>query len=84
MDTKSKEEWHISKSLSIGHLATTLSVAVGVVFYLTNISHATDINKIKIQNNDQKIIELNKSINETVARIHVKLDKIIDKLIEGK
>jgi len=78
------EQWHISKSLSIGHLATTLSVAVVAVFYLTNISHETNINKIRIQNNDRKIHDLNKSINEKVDRINIKLDRIIDKLIEGK
>jgi len=78
------EQWHISKSLSIGHLVTTLSVAVGVVFYLTNISHATEMNSMKIENNDKTIRNLNKSMDETVARIHVKLDKIMDKLMENK
>jgi hypothetical protein len=74
--------WHISKSVSIGHLATTFVIIISVVTYITNVEHAIDVNLIKIKNNKELITSNNKNIFATINRIDKRLETITNILLK--
>jgi hypothetical protein len=78
------EHWHISKSVSIGHLITTCAVIVGVIAYMNNVGHAIDVNTIKIQNNKELITTNDKNIFATINRIDKRLETITNILLKQR
>lgn len=78
------QHWHISKSFSIGHIITTLSVAVSAVVYISSIDHKIDVNTLKIQTNKELIAANYKNISATISRIDKRLETITNILLKQK
>lgn len=78
--TMSQEKFHIEKSISVGHILTTLVLIVGAFTYFT------DFDK-RISATEQEIEFIKAQRVEDVRRIEKRLDSIdekLDKLIELK
>jgi hypothetical protein len=78
------EHWHISKSVSIGHLFTTCAIIVGAIAYINNVEHAIYVNTIKIQNNKELITTNDKNIFTTINRIDKRLETITNILLKQR
>lgn len=89
-------EWHLEKSVSIGHIVTTLVVAVGVVLYLSDIERRIDGTVIEQQHLKSDVVRIEqaqrnqsdwiaRSINEMRAEQksdNQRIEDKLDKLIE--
>lgn len=83
-----KENWHIDKSVSAGHLITTIILIVGGLTYITDQDKRIEENRITIDHvktqriediarADDQRAEDNKRIEKQLDTINQKLDKLI-------
>lgn len=79
-----KEHWHISKSVSVGHIISTFLVAVSVVGYAGNLDHKIDVNSLKIANVNVMVDERFNRMDERFNRIDQRLKTITGLLIKRK
>ena len=72
------EKWHVSKAISLSHIATTAVLILSAIVYITGIEK--DVAVLQSQQATLQI-QMNKSIEdnkEMFQRIDDKLDKMID------
>jgi len=85
-NTGIKENWHIEKSISVGHLITTIFLIVGGLSYLSDQDKRIEQNAITIQHaKQQRIEDIERSVNQRTEdnkRIEKRLDAIDEKLNE--
>lgn len=72
-EEKQSGTWHMSKSLSLSHLFTTLAIAVGFFTYVTGIEQDTVVNSMDIKS-------LSERIDRTEARHSEQFSEIKDML----
>ena len=70
MDMNS-ERWHLSKAISVSHIATTATMIILMIMYVTSIERDVAVLKSQQETNQKKF-----------DSIDVKLDKILDRLIQ--
>tara|TARA_R110002051_G_scaffold111181_1_gene183784 strand:+ start:280 stop:498 length:219 start_codon:yes stop_codon:yes gene_type:complete len=68
MDT---ERWHLSKAISVSHIATTATMILLMIMYVTSIERDVAVLKSQQETNQKKF-----------DSIDIKLDKILDRLIQ--
>jgi len=68
MDT---ERWHLSKAISVSHIATTAAMIILMIMYVTSIERDVAVLKSQQDTNQKKF-----------DSIDIKLDKILDRLIQ--
>jgi hypothetical protein len=75
--------WHMSKSLSVSHLFTTLAIAVGFFTYVTDIEQGTVINSMDVKSlsermdrTDARRSEQFSEIKEMLKDLTVKIDNL--------
>jgi hypothetical protein len=75
--------WHMSKSLSVSHLFTTLAIAVGFFTYVTDIEQGTVINSMdmkslseRMDRTDARRSEQFSEIKEMLKDLTVKIDNL--------
>ncbi len=89
--TNLKENWHIEKSISVGHLITTIFLIVGGLSYLSDQDKRIEQNSTTIEFvKQQRIEDIERSVNQRTEdnkRIEKRLDSInekLDMLIQNK
>ena len=65
------ERWHLSKAISVSHIATTATMIILMIMYVTSIERDVAVLKSQQETNQKKF-----------DSIDVKLDKILDRLIQ--
>ena len=65
--------WHLSKSVSIGHIVTTTIVLLSIVVYLGDIERNVSVNTVEIDN-------IKDSRDRNRARYDTMFERIEDKL----
>ena len=78
------ESWHLSKTVNISHLATTVVLVVGMVSYIGDIEKAVAIQQNEITNIKAKMTEHKSSYDEMFTRIDKKLDRLFELFHESK
>jgi len=78
------EKWHLSKSVNISHIISTVIIFIGGVMYITNIDKAVATQEIQIRANTKAIESNQQSNKDMFNRIDTKLDKIFDILYKEK
>ena len=78
------EQWHLSKTVNISHLATTVVLVVGMVSYIGDIERAVAIQQNEITNIKAKMKEHRASYDEMFSRIDKKLDRLFEIIHETK
>jgi hypothetical protein len=75
--------WHMSKSLSVSHLFTTLAIAVGFFTYVTDIEQGTVVNSMDVKSlsermdrTDARRSEQFSEIKEMLKDLTVKIDNL--------
>jgi predicted PurR-regulated permease PerM len=79
---QSTEKWHLSKAISVSHLATTFALVLAGVIYITNIEKNVAVLESQLVNVQMQIDSLQKTHGEMFAKIDKKLDQMID-IIHG-
>ena len=77
-DNKEKESWHLSRTVNISHLATTVILVVGMVSYIGDIEKAVAVQQAEITNIKDKMTEQISSYDSLFERIDSKLDKLYE------
>ena len=65
------ERWHLSKAISVSHIATTATMILLMIMYVTSIERDVAVLKSQQETNQKKF-----------DSIDIKLDKILDRLIQ--
>jgi hypothetical protein len=75
--------WHLSKSLSVSHLFTTVAIAIGFFTYLTGIEQETVVNRMELKSlsermdrTDQRHSEQFVEIKDMLKSLTVKIDNL--------
>jgi len=75
--------WHLSKSLSVSHLFTTIAIAVGFFTYVTGIEQETVVNKMELKSlsermdrTDGRHSEQFSEIKDMLKSLTVKIDNL--------
>ena len=75
--------WHMSKSLSVSHLFTTLAIAIGFFTYVTDIEQGTVVNSMDVKSlsermdrTDARRSEQFSEIKEMLKDLTVKIDNL--------
>jgi hypothetical protein len=75
--------WHMSKSLSVSHLFSTLAIAVGFFTYVTDIEQDTVVNLMDIKNLSERMDRTNErhseqfsEIKDMLKNLSVKIDRL--------
>ena len=72
------ERWHLSKAISISHLATTAAIILAAVVYITGIEKDVAVLQAEHQNMKQQIMTIQQDNKEMFAKIDAKLDQMIN------
>ncbi len=89
-------DWHLEKTVSVGHIVTTLSVAFGVIWYMAGLENQVDIVRQEQVHIKQSLIRVETQTDNKTREITKRFEKIreeqkadnrrieekIDKLIE--
>jgi hypothetical protein len=82
-ERRSNGTWHMSKSLSVSHLFTTLAIAVGFFTYVTDIEQGTVVNSMDVKSlsermdrTDARRSEQFSEIKEMLKDLTVKIDNL--------
>ena len=82
-DRRGNGGWHMSKSLSVSHLFTTLAIAVGFFTYVTGIEQETGVNKMELKSlsermdrTDERHSEQFSEIKDMLKSLTVKIDNL--------
>jgi len=77
--------WHLDKRVSVGHILTTLSVAVGVIYYastietrLAELAGADRVHDAKLEAVMQSQTRGQEMITDRLDRMEGKLDRLIE------
>jgi hypothetical protein len=68
-ERRSNGGWHLSKSLSVSHLVSTVAIAVGFFTYLTGIEQETVINKMELKSMGERMDRTDKRHTEEFGEI---------------
>ena len=74
--------WHMSKSLSVSHLLSTLAIAVGFFTYVTGIEQDTVVNGMEIKSLSERMARSDARHGEQFSEIKARLEKISDRLTD--
>ena len=80
MEERRQSGWHMSKSLSVSHLFTTLAIAVGFFTYVTGIEQDTVVNGMEIKSLSERMERSDARHGEQFSEIKSMLEKISDRL----
>ena len=72
------EKWHLSKAISLSHLATTAALVLGAVIYVTGIEKDVAVLQANQENMQQQIMTIQQDNKEMFAKIDAKLDQMIN------
>ncbi len=86
-----RRHWHISKSISIGHIMTTLTALLAALWFFAqqdtrisnlelNVKHLQAQNVLERDRTDRKFDELKADLQ----RINSKLDRLIESMLDNK
>lgn len=77
-----KEPWHIVKDISVYHAITFIGLLGGGIFFIADLSHGIEVNKLTIDTKYVSVqIEL-KHLRSSIENIEEKMDKNQDILIK--
>lgn len=79
--------WHLKREISIGHILTTLMVAVGVVGYAMENEKSHQQHRIRIEGIQERLVELRASdlrqegkLDAGIIRVELQMQRLDDKI----
>ena len=71
------EKWHLSKAISVSHLATTFALILAGVIYITGIEKDVAVLEANLSNLQTQIIQIEQDNRAMFEKIDKKLDQMI-------
>ena len=71
------DKWHLSKAISISHLATTFALILAGVIYITGIEKDVAVLQANMTNLQSQIIQIETDNKAMFEKIDKKLDQMI-------
>jgi hypothetical protein len=84
-DTKGREPWHIKREIQLGHLITTITVAVSVIVYVSKLEQRIALVEQQHQVQRDRDAQQDQATREAMATLRQQLDRMdtkLDRLIE--
>lgn len=78
-----EERWHFSKSVSITHIITTVTIVVAAIVSVSDIKEDVAVQGTKIANMEKTIETRVKEHEEMFSKIDTKLDKLFELIYTG-
>jgi len=75
-----KNGWHMSKSLSVSHLLSTIAIAVGFFTYVTGIEQETVVNKMELKSLSERMDRTDERHSEQCSEIKDMLKSLTTKI----
>ena len=75
-----KNGWHMSKSLSVSHLLSTIAIAVGFFTYVTGIEQETVVNKMELKSLSERMDRTDERHSEQFSEIKAMLKSLTIKI----
>ena len=75
-----KNGWHMSKSLSVSHLLSTIAIAVGFFTYVTGIEQETVVNKMELKSLSERMARTDERHSEQFSEIKDMLKSLTIKI----
>jgi predicted PurR-regulated permease PerM len=72
------DKWHLSKAISLSHLATTFALILAGVIYITGIEKDVAVLQANLTNLQTQIIQIETDNRAMFEKIDKKLDQMID------
>ena len=72
------DKWHLSKAISLSHLATTFALILAGVIYITGIEKDVAVLQANLTNLQAQIIQIETDNKAMFEKIDKKLDQMID------
>ena len=72
------EKWHLSKAISLSHLATTAALVLAAIIYITGIEKDVAVLQANQENMQKQIMTIQQDNKEMFAKIDAKLDQMIN------
>tara|TARA_B110000495_G_scaffold51713_1_gene43325 strand:+ start:1182 stop:1442 length:261 start_codon:yes stop_codon:yes gene_type:complete len=72
------DKWHLSKAISVSHLATTFALILAGVIYITGIEKDVAVLQANLANLQTQIIQIEQDNKAMFEKIDSKLDMMID------
>ena len=85
MSTGDDGRWHLKREIQIGHIITTLTVAVSVVIYVGKIEQRLAVVESQIATQRERDERQDKVLAEAMARLGAQLERLdgkLDRLVE--
>lgn len=82
-----REGWHLKREIQIGHIITTLTVAVSAMFYVSRLEQRIAIMEQVVQAQRERDAMQDARASESLSLIRNQLDKMdgkIDRLVEQR
>ena len=79
--------WHLKKEIQLGHIITTLTVAVSVVVYVNKLEQRIAIIETQIASQRDRDERQDKQTDEAMRLLRAQLEKMdakLDRIIEGR
>lgn len=78
-EEKALQGWHIDKRLTVGHIVTTVVVAVSAIMYITAMERRLSVLEVKQDLFAKQQSEGLAKIDSHLVRIEAKLDRKVDR-----
>ena len=78
------EKWHVSKAISLSHIATTGVLILSAIVYITGIEKEVAKHTVQIEAMNDRVSSIDDSHNAQFDKLDAKLEKIFDLLYEMK
>jgi hypothetical protein len=78
------EKWHVSKAISLSHIATTGILILSAIIYITGIEKEVAKHTVQIEAMSERVSFIDNSHNALFSKIDGRLEKIFDLLYQMK
>ncbi len=79
-----QDTWHIEKTLNVGHILTTLTMAVGALWFISDMQQSISENRQTIAHIQERhkidMARVDSQREEDIRRVEKRLDKIDSKI----
>lgn len=79
LNSLKNQHWTFDKKINVGHIITTLTVALSVIVWALSVEKRVSANELNINKLDDAVLEVKQGLNERLNRIENKLDRLIEK-----
>ena len=85
MSTGDDGRWHLKREIQIGHIITTLTVAVSVIVYVGKIEQRLAVVESQIATQRERDERQDRVLTEAIGQMRQQLDRVdakLDRLVE--